>query len=289
MGTAVDSVLGQSFVDFELVVIDDGSQDGTAEIVSARNDPRLNCVRTENSGVAAARNRGLDLAAGSYVAFLDADDAWQPTKLERQHLAMSHAPGVGLCFASAQLVDGDLRPIGVEPAVERSDYTQALLLEGNVVPGGGSSAMARTSVIDQTGRFDPRLSQCADWDLWLRLSLITSFVAVHETLVLYRSVPGTMSSDPELLERDTFALLDKFYADSASVKYDGVRKGAYANHWMICAGTYLHACRLRDSLRCVVAGLRSNPRTVGRLLSFPLRWADRARHALRPSRRAIRR
>src|SRR3954469_12256948 len=85
VGAAVDSVLAQTFGDFELIVVDDGSRDDTAEVVRARKDPRVNCVRTENGGVSAARNRGLDLAAGSLVAFLDADDAWQPAKLERQH------------------------------------------------------------------------------------------------------------------------------------------------------------------------------------------------------------
>ena len=190
-------------------------------------------------------------------------------------------PAVGLCFASAQLVDDDLRPIGMDRAVDRPDYSEALLLEGNIVAGSASSVMARTSVINQAGRFDPRLSQCADWDLWLRMSVITGFFPLHEPLVLYRSVPGTMSSDPELLERDTFALLDKFYAGPASAAYDGVRKRAYANQWMVCAGSYLHAGRLRDSLRCVVAGLRSDPRTVSRLMSFPVRWADRARRRMR--------
>jgi glycosyltransferase involved in cell wall biosynthesis len=267
-------VLAQTFGDFELIVVDDGSSDDTG-LVAGRDDRRVNVVRSPNGGVAAARNRGLDVATGSFVAFLDADDAWQPTKLERQHAAISESPEVGLCFPSAQLVDDGLRPFGVDPAVDRSDYTEALLLEGNVVAGGGSSVLARTAAVEQAGRFDPQLSQCADWDMWLRMSMITGFLPLHEELVLYRSVPGTMSSDPQLLERDTFAMLDKFYAEPASGRYASVRRRAYANQWMVCAGTYLHARRLRDSLRCVVAGLRSDPRTVGRLVSLPLRWARR--------------
>jgi hypothetical protein len=109
------------------------------------------------------------------------------------------------------------------------------------------------------------------------MSVVTSILALDEALVLYRSVPGTMSSDPEVLERDTFALLDKFYASPASAAYDRVRKRAYANQWMVCAGSHLHSGRVRDSLRCVVAALRSDPRTVSRVASFPARWADRAR------------
>jgi glycosyltransferase involved in cell wall biosynthesis len=275
VGAAVDSVLAQTFVEFELIVIDDGSEDATADVVRARNHPRLQVIRTDNRGVAAARNRGLDAATGGYVAFLDADDAWQPAKLERQHTALSELPEVGLCFPSARLVDDGLRPFGLDPAVDRPDYTRALLLEGNIVAGGGSSVLARTSVVEQAGRFDPRLSQCADWDMWLRMSTITRFLALHEELVLYRSAPGTMSSDPQLLERDTFAMLDKFYAQPASAPYAPVRRRAYANQWMVCAGTYLHARRLRDSMRCVGSGLRGDPRTASRLLSLPLRWARR--------------
>jgi glycosyltransferase involved in cell wall biosynthesis len=281
VGAAVDSVLAQTFADFELLVIDDGSRDDTADVVRARDDPRLNCVRTENGGVSAARNHGLELAAGSYAAFLDADDAWDPAKLERQHRAMSERPEVGLSFTSAQLVDDDFRPVGTEWAAARSDYTEALLLEGNIVAGGGSSVMARTSTVHQAGRFDRRLSQCADWDLWLRMSLMTSFIALHEPLVLYRVGPGTMSSDPELLERDTFAMLDKFYEDSASGAYNRLRKRAYANQSMVCAGSYLHARRFRSALRCLAAGLRGDPRTLSRLVLLPARWADRARRRLR--------
>ena len=276
VGAAVDSVLAQTFADLDLIVVDDGSQDDTASVVSERDDPRLKLIRTPNGGVAAARNRGLDATDGSYVAFLDADDAWRPTKLERQHAAIVHRPEIGLCFPSARLVDDGLRPFGTDPAVDRADYTEALLLEGNIVAGGGSSVLARTSLVGRAGGFDPQLSQVADWDMWLRMSLITGFVALHEELVLYRSMPGTMSSDPQLLERDTFAMLDKFYDAPASAPYVRLRKRVYANQWMVCGGTYLHARRLRDSLRCVGSGLRSDPRMLDRVVALPVRWARRA-------------
>jgi glycosyltransferase involved in cell wall biosynthesis len=293
IGATVDSVLVQSFTDFELLVIDDGSEDDTADLVAAVDDPRLTCVRTENGGVSVARNRGLELATGSYVAFLDADDAWRPAKLERQHRAISERPDVGLCFAATEHADDDLRPTAMHPAPQRSDYSEALLLEGNIISGSASSVMARTSTINEAGRFDPSLSLCADWDMWLRISVVTGFLALDEPLVLYRSIPGTMSGDPSVLERDTFALLDKFYANPASGPYAKIRDRVYAGQWMVCAGSYLHARRLQDSLRCVGAGLRSDPRTASRLVTFPGRWANRARRRVqgRPPRdpKAIRR
>jgi glycosyltransferase involved in cell wall biosynthesis len=280
---AVDSVLAQTFEDFELIVIDDGSQDDTADVVGARDDARVRCIRTTNGGVSAARNRGVELAAGSYVAYLDADDAWQPTKLERQLLAMRAMPDTGLCFTSTEIVDDDLEPTGTLEAAQRPDFAEALLLEGNVIAGSASSAMVRKAVVDKVGGFDSSLSLCADWDMWLRMSVVTRFLAIEQPLVLYRSAPGTMSSDPAVLERDTFAMLDKFYANPASAPYAAVRRRAYANQRMVCAGSYLHTGHLRDALRCAAAGLRSDPRTVRRLVSLPGRWAQRA---ARPSRRS---
>jgi hypothetical protein len=107
--------------------------------------------------------------------------------------------------------------------------------------------------------------------MWLRLSSITGFIPLEETLVLYRSAPGSMSSNPDLLERDTFAMLDAFYAGPHAETYRRVRRRAYANQWMVCAGTYLHAGRTRDALRCAAAGLRSDPRTIDRVISLPVR------------------
>jgi glycosyltransferase involved in cell wall biosynthesis len=270
-------VLAQSFADYELIVIDDGSRDDTADVAEARSDSRVKVVRSENQGVSAARNRGLDLASGEYVAFLDADDAWQPPKLQRQRDAMAETPAAGMCFTATEIVDDDLRPIGGEAAEVRPDYTRALVLEGNIIAGGGSSVMARRSLVDQIGRFDTQLSQCADWDLWLRLSVVAELLPLADPLVLYRVAGGSMSSNPALLERDTIAMLDKFFASPGAAGYAQIRRRAYANQRMVCAGSYLHTRRLRDSLRCILRALRDDPRSAGRLASVPLRWADRAR------------
>lgn len=275
VGRAVDSVLGQTFGDLELIVVDDGSTDSTSEAVLSRHDERLRCVKTSNGGVSRARNRGLELASGDLIAFLDADDAWLPAKLERQLELMAKKANIGLCFTSAELVDTGLRRIGEDPAPALSDFTTALLVRGNVVTGSASSVVVRRPVLDSVGGFDPQLSQCADWDLWLRLSVEIPFVAIDEPLVQIRKAPATMSSDPLLLETDTFAMLDKFFAAPESRQYLPLRRRVYSTQWMVCAGTYLHAGRLRDSLRCVARGLVSDPRSLPRPLLLPVRAGSR--------------
>jgi glycosyltransferase involved in cell wall biosynthesis len=276
VGVAVDSVLEQTFGDFELVVVDDGSSDATAAEVASRTDPRVRCVSVANGGVARARNHGLTLTSGGLVAFLDADDAWRPSKLDRQFAAMSADDMVGLCFTATKRVDDELNIIGEEPALPHADYAEALLTKGNIVPGSASSVMARRPLIWAAGGFDPSLSQCADWDLWLRMSLLTGFAAIAEPLVLYRKAPGTMSTDPGLLERDTLALLDKFFRGPDASPYQYLRRRAYGHHWMVCAGTYLHAGRVGDSLRCIARGVAADPRSFGRPVALPARWAARA-------------
>jgi glycosyltransferase involved in cell wall biosynthesis len=271
VGFAVDSVLCQTFDDFELIVIDDGSTDRTAQVVKERRDERLRCVTGSNSGVSTARNRGVSLTSAPLVAFLDADDLWSPTKLEHQVAALRTGPSIGLCFTTAEFVDDELRKLGEDRALHYADYAAALLIKGNVISGSSSSVMVRRSLVESVGGFDPAFSQCADWDLWLRLSVATAFEPLDEPLVRYRKAPGTMSSDPALLERDTFALLDKFFSSPSSGEYQRLRRRAYGRQWMVCSGTYLHAGQPREATRCLTRGLRTDPWTVRRPLMLPAR------------------
>jgi glycosyltransferase involved in cell wall biosynthesis len=275
LGETLQSALSQTLDDLEVIVIDDGSTDSTADVAESAGDQRVRVVRVTNGGVARARNRGIHEARGQFIALLDADDIWRPAKLERQVTLLRARPEVGVCFTAAVRIDADRHPLEGSPAREYRDYCRALLLESVIVSGSCSSGMIRRRLALDVGGFDPSFSQSADWDFWLRLSCMTAFAPIPETLVLYRTYPGNMSSDIALLERDTFAVLDKFFADPSAGPYLSIRSRVYSNHWMICSGSYLHTGQLRASLRCLWRGIVAHPASIRRPLGLPLRWMTR--------------
>ena len=197
----VESVLRQTFEDFEIIVVDDGSQDATATVADSLGDRRVVVRSVANGGVARARNLGVARASGDLIAFLDSDDAWRPTKLERQVSLMAQDTAVGMCFVSTIRARGEQTQY--IDAQAYGDYTAALLLQSNIIAGSCSSAMVRTALARSAGGFDPTLSQCADWDYWLRLSLIAGFAPISEPLAIYTQHGGNMSGGRRVAQNAT--------------------------------------------------------------------------------------
>lgn len=163
------------------------------------------------------------------------------------------------------------------PISHPKDVTTALLLRSMIV-GCLSSGMVRRAVFDDAGHFDPQLSQSADWDLWLRLATVTRFVILDDELVRYRTSAGNMSSNIELLERDTFAVLEKFFGSPRSAPYMSLRRRAYSTHWLVCAGSYLETGDTRSAVRCLLRAAATRPASLGRAFTLPVR---RLRRTLR--------
>jgi glycosyltransferase involved in cell wall biosynthesis len=266
----LESLLAQTFEEFEAVVVDDGSTDETAAVAAATGDARVRVLSVENGGVAAARNRGIAATDSALVAFLDADDLWAPTKLQRQVELLHRDAAAGFCVTGATRIDGQSKDLGPMPLLQPDDVCAALLLHSMIV-GCLSSCVARRTLLEQLGCFDPRFSQSADWDLWLRAATVTRFAILDEALVRYRSAPGNMSSNIDLLERETFAVLDTFYASEASAPYAPLRSRVRSAHWLVCAGSYLHAKRPGDAIRCLGNAILAHPPAVGRALGLPAR------------------
>jgi glycosyltransferase involved in cell wall biosynthesis len=281
VGAAIESVLAQTAADLEVVVVDDGSSDDTERIVRGYG-PKVRYLRQQNAGVAAARNHGLAESRGRLVGFLDADDTWLPRKLERQTAALAARPELRACYSAFTAVDHDLRPLGVRRSPRVASMLEDLLLRGNVV-GSICTVLCEKALFDAAGGFDRALSQCADWDMWIRLSLLTDFLYLDEPLVTYRQHATNMSRDIRLYEKDSMLLLDKAFAlPGLPPEVRARRSEAYGRMFLVLAGSYYHAGAYADFLRCSSRALAHDPRRLGHMLGYPWRRLRRGVDSLWP-------
>lgn len=270
---AIQSVLNQTLPPAEVLVVNDGSTDATAEIAESFGGP-VRCLSQLNQGLSAARNRGISEARGEFIALLDADDCWLPGKLASQVELLRKQPAAVASFTLTEYVDRSGRVVRTSVAPRYNDMVEALLLFSCVI-GPPSAGLIRRTAFDRVGLFDTRFSQCADWDMWLRLAEAGAVAYLDEPLTRYRLHDSNMSKDTELLERDTFRVLDSFFERPPSQRYASLRDRCYSNHWMILSGSYLHAGSIRESLRCLYNGVRLYPRNIIRPLGMPGRWLSR--------------
>jgi glycosyltransferase involved in cell wall biosynthesis len=192
VGEAIDSVLGQTFADFELLVVDDGSTDDTDAVVGAIDDERLLYRRLPaNRGQATARNEGWRHARGELIAFLDSDDRWVPEKLARFLEVMRGAPdGIGCVYSDMWLVRR--RQYFQSPPIERGRWINPATGWYQSSQLGIQAAMIRRHALEAVGGFDEALRGYDDMELLLRLSMIADFVHIPAPLTNYVRTPGSV-------------------------------------------------------------------------------------------------
>jgi glycosyltransferase involved in cell wall biosynthesis len=208
VAAAIDSVRAQTCNDWELVVVDDGSSDGTATVLARYTpDSRIRISRQENQGPAASRNRGVALSRAEYVAFLDADDLWVRSYLTRMMKALTANPSAVAAFAGWQYVDENGVPLPqtiiLSNALARR-LGDELRWHNPLVPSG---VVVRRAAITACQGFDTQFVRSEDWDLWLRLLALGPFVAVPEKLVWYRTHGENMSDDIASMEASALQVL----------------------------------------------------------------------------------
>ncbi len=183
IGRAVDSVLAQDYPSRELIVVNDGSTDGTGAALDAYGDA-LTVVDQQNRGMSAARNAAIRISRGTYIAFLDADDWWHPSKLSRQVDLMQLRPEIGFCSTAARVEDGDGRLLNLWQCNPKgAEMLETLFAQNAAIAGGCSAVMVRKALLDRVGLFDESLRGFEDPDLWMRLAAVSRYACIDETLV----------------------------------------------------------------------------------------------------------
>jgi glycosyltransferase involved in cell wall biosynthesis len=195
---AIESVLAQTYRDYQVFVIDDGSTDGTDVIMQQYAD-RITYVQQPNAGAAAARNRGISLSKSRYVAFLDADDVWLPAKLERQMELLNSQPEVGL-VCSDFLMEGVLYTSQNDHPTRAlsGHYFEYLLRHCFIFT---SAVVVRRQCLDETGAFNESLKVCEDYNLWLRIASRWPVAAIPEIFVHKYNSLGSLSASSSIEER----------------------------------------------------------------------------------------
>jgi glycosyltransferase involved in cell wall biosynthesis len=192
---AARGALAQRGVDVEVVVVDDGSEDGTADCLAQNiDDERLRVIRHRQSqGVGRARNRGIEAARGAWTAFLDDDDLWSPDKLRLQLKAAVEARSLWAYGAAGTKLPSESF-VRFDEAPEPGDILSRLA-RSNLIPAGASNVVCRTATLRRVGGFDPRFQYVADWDLWIRLARESTPAMTTEMVVIYRRHPENMAGD----------------------------------------------------------------------------------------------
>jgi glycosyltransferase involved in cell wall biosynthesis len=193
---ALDSVLNQTYHDLEVIVVDDGSRDNTEEAVKDKGE-RMTYVRQDNVGASAARNHGIRVSSGNYIAFLDADDLWKPNKLEEQVRILDDDPEVGLVCSdwATVAIDGSVQNSYLKNCrYARSGYVFNEVIQEYFILT--SSVLLRRSCLSEVGVFDEALMVSEDKDLWLRVCHRWKIKILPEPLVVKRNRPSNLSSDP---------------------------------------------------------------------------------------------
>ncbi|MCF3646977.1 glycosyltransferase family 2 protein [Planktothrix agardhii] len=204
----INSVLNQTFKDWELIIIDDGSQDSTVKIIREIEDSRIRIFSYDNGGLSLSRNRGIHHAQGEYITFLDADDLWTSDKLEAQFQALEEHPEAAVAYSWTDYIDQSSQFLHSGRHITINGNVYQHLLVNNFLENG-SNPLIRKQALNQVGGFDSSINSVADWDMWVRLAALYQFVAVPLPQILYRVSTRSMSSQIKNQERECLKVIEK--------------------------------------------------------------------------------
>jgi len=231
VGRAIQSVLNQTYQDFELIIVDDGSTDNTEEVIRKfqEHDKKIKYIKHDkNKGSSAARNTGIKASRGEYIAFQDSDDEWFPEKLKKQMEFFKNMPvEVGIVYSDMWRITGNIKRYFYSPKImpkHKIIYERAL--DYGVSNIGIQTSLIKKEVFDKAGMFDEKFSRFIDLEFFIRLSKYYYFFHIEEPLVNYFDADKGISSNTKALITARKLILEKYFAD---IKKD---KKILANHYL---------------------------------------------------------
>lgn len=227
IGAAIESILQQIYQDFEIIVVDDGSTDGTAEIIKLFPTDKLRYIYQKNRGRSNARNHALSIAKGRYIAFLDSDDLYLPGKLELQVSYMEEHPEVDMIYTSAYCMDENGNSINhyYDAKVSGRIYKDIAFFVPVTITL--PTVMARREVFDKVGGFDEKMERFEDTDMWRRISKHFFIAAISEPTCKLRthSDNSLIAQDPQKIVKALDYYASKIFREDADVGVITLRKG----------------------------------------------------------------
>lgn len=276
----IGSVLAQTYTDYEVIVVDDGSTDGTRAAVAQYEDPRLRYVYQENAGGSAARNRGLLESTAPYVLFLDSDDLLLPTALESLLHEAERYPAAGVIGGGYQHIDE--RGV-VFAEVQPWILDECLDLKSSLLscPLRIGATLVQREWLERVGGFDTGQEAGQDWDLWVRLALMgCPMIWLKRTVLQYRQHSGAITADPRRRLRASLRLLDKFYGrEDIPEDILGLRQEIYTRVYLNVAAQEYASEQYELAKEDLAYAIQLDPRLLaedGRRLFFTFAWWTRS-------------
>jgi glycosyltransferase involved in cell wall biosynthesis len=252
---AIESVLHQTFHDYEIIVVDDAGTDSTEESLKKKFGKQIIYIKQErNRGLPAARNAGIKVAQGAYLAFLDDDDEWLPEKLALQMQRIQGNTCLGLIYCGYSQVDENGNFIKLVIPAKEPRIAEKLLY-WNCITCPPSGVLVKKEVLHTAGYFDEKLSACEDWDMWIRCAQCTSFDFIDVPLVRYMMHSSNMHKNLGLMEQNLFSVLNKYWPDTPNPQ----RNKAYSNCGIALAWQYYDAGSKKDFNRMIFKSLSHSP------------------------------